>query len=199
MDKQKQKRPYLTIFLSLLKIGAFTFGGGYAMIALFRDEFVDKRHWITGEEFSDMVAIAESTPGPLAINGATYVGYKVGELPGALLGTAGVCLPSLVVIYVISLFFDRFLELSVVAWAFKGIQACVAYLILAAGIKMIRELPRTAFSVTLLILTMVALITLTLLSVAFSTVFYILIGGGIGVAAYAIAALRRRAGKGERS
>ena len=109
------------LFGTFFKIGAFTFGGGYAMVALLEHEFVEEKRWLTREEFLDMVAIAESTPGPVAVNSATYIGYKLAGVAGAAASTLAVCLPSFGVIYLISLFFDRFLQLTVVANAFKEI------------------------------------------------------------------------------
>lgn len=117
------------LFWTFFKIGAFTFGGGYAMVALLQNEFVEEKKWLTKEEFLDMVAIAESTPGPVAVNSATYIGYKIEGTAGAAASTVAVCLPSFAVIYLISLFFDQFLRLSVVASAFHGIQVCVIHLI----------------------------------------------------------------------
>ena len=102
------------LFGTFFKIGAFTFGGGYAMVALLEHEFVEEKRWLTREEFLDMVAIAESTPGPVAVNSATYIGYKLAGVAGAAASTLAVCLPSFAVIYLISLFFDRFLQLTVV-------------------------------------------------------------------------------------
>ena len=99
------------LFWTFFKIGAFTFGGGYAMVALLQNEFVEEKKWVTKEEFLDMVAIAESTPGPVAVNSATYIGYKIEGMAGAAASTVAVCLPSFAVIYLISLFFDQFLRL----------------------------------------------------------------------------------------
>ena len=92
----------LSLFLTMLKIGLFTFGGGYAMIALMENEFVAKKKYLEGDEFMDIVAIAESTPGPIAINLATYIGYKQGKFFGSLLATLGMCIPSFAIIYAIS-------------------------------------------------------------------------------------------------
>ena len=142
-----KKKKILTLFLTFLKIGAFTFGGGYAMIAILENEFVENKKWMTKEEFLDMVAIAESTPGPIAINSATYIGYRQAGFWGSLLSTLGVVLPSFVIIYIISLFFDKFLQFEYVQYAFKGIQACVVYLILSAGIKMLKGLKKTALNI----------------------------------------------------
>ena len=127
-------RKYLNLFLTMFKIGLFTFGGGYAMIALLESEFVSKRKWSEKDEFLDMVAIAESTPGPIAINAATYIGYKMLGVLGSLTATVAVCIPSFVIIYTFSLFFDAFLSFPLVSHAFKGIQVCVIWLILSAGL-----------------------------------------------------------------
>lgn len=97
-----------SLFITFLKIGAFTFGGGYAMIALLENEFVEKKKWLEKSEFLDMVAVAESTPGPVAINSATYIGYKIAGFAGATMSTLAVSIPSFFVIYGISLFFDQF-------------------------------------------------------------------------------------------
>ncbi len=188
MNPSKNKA---ALFFSFLKIGAFTFGGGYAMIALLRREFVEEKKWLSSEEFFDLVAVAESTPGPIAINAATYIGYRAGGLAGSLLATLGVCLPSFVIIYLISLFFDAFLSLKYVTYAFRGIQACVPYLILSAGIKMLKGLKKDVFSVTVFCLTLGCMLAFSLFAVSFSSVFYILISGTLGLILYGIGLLRK--------
>ncbi len=182
------------IFLSMLKIGAFTFGGGYAMIALLENEFVSKKGWMNREEFLDLVAVAESTPGPLAVNSATYIGYKVAGVAGAALGTLAVCLPSFVIIFLISLFFDRFLSLRYVGLAFRGIQVAVIYLIASAGLKMLKSMKKTPLSVTVCAVCAVGLSVLTLASVRFSSVVFILAGGAVGVMVRFIARIGKRGG-----
>ena len=176
----KKSKTLLELFLAFLKIGAFTFGGGYAMIAILQSELVQKKNWIGEEEFLDIVAVAESTPGPIAINAATYIGYKRAGVLGSAAATFGVVLPSFVIIYAISLFFDAFIALTVVRNAFRGIQAAVVYLILAAGVRMLKKLRRNPVSVALLLLTVGAMVTLSILAVSFSTIFYILLGGLVG-------------------
>ena len=183
MAKLKQ---YASLFFTLLKIGLFTFGGGYAMISLLESELVERKKWLEHEEFMDIVVIAESTPGPIAINSATYVGYKRAGVLGAAAATTGVCVPSFVIIYLISLFFDRFMQLQLVASAFKGIQVCVVYLIFSAGLKMFKKMDRSPLSMVLMGLTMVCLVTLSLFAIRFSTIFYIIIGAAIGLCAYGI-------------
>lgn len=183
-------KKYLNLFLTMLKIGLFTFGGGYAMIALLENEFTTKRKWIEKEEFLDMVAIAESTPGPIAINAATYIGYKLLGFLGSLTATVAVCIPSFVIIYTISLFFDTFLSLTLVEYAFKGIQVCVIYLILSAGLKMLRQMKKTPFNILILSAVILCMVAFSVLSVNFSTIFYILISGGIGLFVYTFGLLR---------
>lgn len=187
----KRKKMWLLVFFLFMKIGLFTFGGGYAMIGLIRRELIDRRKWITPEEFTDMIAVSESTPGPLAINSATYVGYKVGGFLGALFATIGVVIPSFVIIFVISLFLERFLQIRVVAAAFQGIQVAVAFLILSAGIKLFRELRKNRLTVALAILVFCAMIVLDALSLSFSSIWFILIGAGIGLAFYIGARIKR--------
>ena len=189
-NSESRLRRLSGIFLSMLKIGAFTFGGGYAMIALIENEFVSRKGWISREEFLDLVAIAESTPGPVAINSATYIGYRIGGVVGAALGTLAVCLPSFAVIFVISLFFDRFLSLRYVSYAFRGIQVAVIYLIATAGLKLLRSMEKTPLSCLLCGASCAGLIVLTLLSVRFSSVWFILAGGAVGVLTWMIARVR---------
>lgn len=179
-------RTLFGLFISMLKIGLFTFGGGYAMIHLLDDEFVGRRAWLSAEEFTDLVVISESTPGPIAINCATYIGYKKAKILGSSVATLGICIPSFTIIYLISLFFDAFLSVRWVQSAFRGIQLCVVFLILSAGLKMFRRVKKTPFSVTVMTLTLVSTLTLSLLSVSFSSIFYILIFGTLGLLVYAI-------------
>ncbi len=180
------------LFLTFLKIGAFTFGGGYAMIALLETEFIDRKKWMTREEFLDMVAIAESTPGPVAINSATYIGYKVAGVAGAALSTLAVSLPSFVIIYLISLFFDRFLALEWISRAFRGIQVCVVYLIFTAGFDMLKNLRRDALSLAIFLCVLAVMTAFSILSVGFSSIFYILLSGLVGLTAYSLRRLSRK-------
>ena len=174
-------RQYIDLFLTMLKIGLFTFGGGYAMIALLENQFVTKRAWLNKDEFLDMVVIAESTPGPIAINAATYIGYKNAGIVGSIAATLGICLPSFIIIFAISLFFDAFLSLEIIAYAFKGIQVCVVYLILSAGLKMLKKMKKSIFNIVIFSITVICLVTFSLFAVSFSTIFFILISGVVGL------------------
>lgn len=192
-------KKYFTLFFTMLKIGLFTFGGGYAMIALLENELIRKKQWLEEDEFMDMVAIAESTPGPVAVNAATYVGYKIGGVPGALLSTLAVCIPSFVIIYVISLYFDRFLSVAWVNAAFRGIQVCVAFLILSAGWKLFKKMRKNAFNLIVFSATAVCTLAFSLFSVKFSSVFYVLIGAALGICVYLIGLCRaKKTGEGDK-
>lgn len=182
-----------TLFFTFFKIGLFTFGGGYAMIALLEEEFIQRRRWLDKDEFLDMTAIAESTPGPVAINSATYLGYKLAGVPGAAVATVAVCLPSFLIIYAISLFFEQFTQLTVIANAFKGIQVCVIYLIFSAGVRMLQALDRSLFSSGVLLSVFLAMTSLSLADISVSSILLILLSGAAGVAAWLLG--RRKEGK----
>ena len=131
---------YADLFCTFARIGAFTFGGGYAMLSLLEHECVEKKKWLTADEMTEITVIAESTPGPIAINCATYTGLKQAGLPGAVLATLGMVLPSFLIIVVISAFLQHALTVPLVAKALKGIRAAVALLILQAGIRMLPKI-----------------------------------------------------------
>lgn len=182
----------LKLFLVMFKIGLFTFGGGYAMISLLESELVAKRKWLESDEFLNVVAIAESTPGPVAINAATYVGYKLAGVWGSLSATIAVALPSFSIIFLISLFFDAFLSLKYVAYAFDGIQVCVIFLILSAGVKMLIKLEKTVWNIAVTAVVIAVMIALSVLSIAFSSVWYILITAGLALFLYLFSYFRAR-------
>ena len=174
------------LFINMLKIGLFTFGGGYAMIHLLENEFVSKKKWIEEDEFMDLVAIAESTPGPIAINCSTYIGYKKERILGAVLATLGMCIPSFTIIFLISLFFNQFLSIGWVASAFKGIQVCVVFLILSAGVKMLKKMKKKPFNLIVMSATFLCMVAFGVFAVSFSSIFYILISGLVGLLIYLI-------------
>ena len=138
----KKLKELWELFFTFFKIGLFTFGGGYAMISLIEDECVEKHPWMTHEEMADMLAIAESTPGPISINCATHIGYRQKGFFGAMMTTLGVVLPSFIIILLIANFFDYILEIPLIAAAFRGIAVAVSLLILRVGIKLLRKADR---------------------------------------------------------
>ena len=174
----------LKLFVVYLKIGLFTFGGGYAMIALIKEEIVTKRNWISDEELTDIVTIAESTPGPIAINCATYVGYKIAGFFGSLAATIAVVIPSFVIIFAISLVFDLFLSYTYVQYAFNGIKCAVGLIILSTGIKMLKKIKRTVLSLSCFVLAIIGILVIDFFALNFSTVFFILAGMVIGIVCY---------------
>ncbi|MBQ8725507.1 MAG: chromate transporter [Clostridia bacterium] len=199
MDKNKKIdfKIILDLALSYLKIGLFTFGGGLAMISLLEHEYVERRKWLEKDEFENVVAIAESTPGPVAINCATYIGYKMGGILGSIVATVAVCLPSFLIIYLISLFFNAFIQIELVAYAFKGIQVGVIFLILNAGIKFFKNMKKTAFNIVVFSCTLCCSLAFSLFGVDFSSIFFVLIGGASGFVVYLIGSLCKKGEKGE--
>ncbi|MBE5741977.1 MAG: chromate transporter [Clostridiales bacterium] len=185
----------LDLALSYFKVGLFTFGGGLAMISIIEREYVQKRKWIEKDEFENVVAIAESTPGPVAINCATYIGYKVGKVLGAIIATVAVCLPSFFIIYVISLFFDAFMSLKIVQYAFEGIQIAVIFLIFSAGFKFFKNMKKTPFNLTVFFATFGCMLAFAFFGVTFSSIFYILIGGVLGLTVYLLGLLLKKSKK----
>jgi chromate transporter len=191
----KNRRILLDLILTFIKIGLFTFGGGYAMIALMDNECVEKKQWITHDEFMDVTVIAESTPGPIAINGATYIGYQQAGFMGAVLATIGIVLPSFVILYLISLFFDNLLEITVVASAFKGIKIAVGVLILNAAIKMVKKMRKKTMPVAIMLCSLAASLYINLFALRFSTIYLILIAALFSFTIF-VAGKKRHAGGG---
>ena len=185
----------LSLFLSMLKIGCFAFGGGYAIIALLEGEFITKRKWIEHEEFLDVVAIAESTPGPIAINVATYIGYKQRGFLGAAVATVGICVPSFVFMYIVSLCYEKFMEIAIVAAAFKGIQICVVYLIASAGYKILRKMKKTPWNLMTFTATCAGMVLCTLFEIPISSVVFIFAAGLAGLAAFTVKAKKAKEAK----
>lgn len=184
---QKKWKVLAELFLTMMKIGLFTFGGGYAMIPILQSEFVDKKKWMTEDEFHDMLAVSESTPGPIAINNATFIGYKKAKFFGSLVSTIGVVIPSFVIIYLISLFFDAFLSLTLVSAAFRGIKICVIYLIFSAGLRMYKKEKKTTLFFLLFSAVILTKCLLSLFAIELSTIWMVLGGGLIGLFVWLIA------------
>jgi len=176
----------IDLFLSFAKIGLFTFGGGYAMISLIENDCVEKKKWITHDEMMDVTVIAESTPGPIAINCATYVGYKKGRLPGAIIATLGVVLPSFIIIFLISKFFDRFLEITWAANAFRGIKIAVGILIVDAAVKMLIKMKKKPMPIIMVVCSAVAMMLISIFSINISSMVLMLVSAFIGIVVFII-------------
>lgn len=179
-----KKVSLLDLFGVFAKIGGLTIGGGLAMVAVIERELVTKRKWITDEELLDMIAVAESTPGVIAVNSATFVGYKLRGFLGALVSTIGVVLPSFILISLISLVFEWFLGFEIVTFAFKGANAAVAVLILNAALKLFKKCEKSAYTYIALALAIVLGLIFMIFSI--STVIIIIFGLIVGVVYYTI-------------
>ena len=171
----------LQLFLAFAKIGLFTFGGGYAMISLIENACVEKKQWITHDEMMNITVIAESTPGPIAINCATYVGYKQKGFVGALAATAGMILPSFCIIFAISRFLDHFLEITWIAHAFQGIKIAVGILILDAAIKMLQKMQKKPMPRVIMLCGFTAMLLINIFSVRISSIILMLTAGLISL------------------
>lgn len=146
---------YLKLFTTFFKIGLFTFGGGYAMISIIHKESVEKNKWISQDDLNNIIVIAESTPGPIAINASTFVGYKAGKILGAIVATIGVIFPSIIIITLISIFLNYFKQASIVANAFQGIRAAIIILMIEAIFKLSKPLQKNAFFYSLLLISFI--------------------------------------------
>ena len=169
------------LFLTFAKIGLFTFGGGYAMISIIENNCVERKQWITYDEMMNVTVIAESTPGPIAINCATFTGYKKAGFSGALVATLGMIVPSFVVIYLISVFLDNFLELTIMAHAFKGIKIAVGILILDAAITMIKKMHKKKLPRTIMIGSAIVMFCINLFGWNFSSISLMLISAVVSL------------------
>lgn len=176
----------LDLFLTFAKIGLFTFGGGYAMISMIENHCVERKQWITHDEMMNVTVIAESTPGPIAINCATFVGFKQAGLLGALIATFGMVFPSFVIIYTVSMFLDNFLEITLIANAFKGIKVAVGILVLDAAITMIRKMHRRVLPKVIMLCSFAAMLLINIFAWDFSSIALMLVAAAISLAIFCV-------------
>ncbi len=185
----------INLFFAFFKIGLFTFGGGYAMIAQIRESLVEKKKWISEDELLHIITISEATPGPIAINMATFIGYKRRGFFGSAMATLGVVLPSFIIIFIISLFAQKFLSFQYVDYAFAGINSAVAFLILKTGLSMFSKMEKKVLPLICFITVFGLIIAFEFLNIKFPAVYFILIGGVIGVFAYSIFKIKKEEGE----
>lgn len=172
------------LFLTFAKIGLFTFGGGYAMIAMITDACVEKKKWISHDEMMNITVIAESTPGPIAINCATFVGYKQAGFIGAVMATLGIVIPSFLVIYIISMLLDNFMQLTVIANAFKGIKVAVGIIILDAALTMLKKMPKKPFPKAVMACAFIAMLVINVFALKISSISLIVTAAVVSVAVF---------------
>ena len=184
--KKHSFRNYISLFLTFLKLGLFSIGGGTTMLTLLQGELVEKKKWIDNDELMEMTAISESTPGPIAINLATYLGYARGGFLGALFATLGVVLPPFTIMFVISLFFQNLLDYEVVRYAFIGVKCGVVFLLCKVAITLIISNKKDWFAILILVSVTTLMVVFTILAISFSTIYFILIGAVLGLLIYGL-------------
>ena len=176
----------LDLFLTFAKIGMFTFGGGYAMIAMIEHHCVERKQWITHDEMMNVTVIAESTPGPIAINCATFTGYKKAGFMGAVAATLGIVVPSFMAIYLISMFLDNFLELSIIAHAFKGIKIAVGILILDAAVTMIKKMHKKKLPRVIMVCSAIAMLCVNMFAWKISSISLMLLAAAVSLTIFVV-------------
>ena len=184
----------LELFFTFAKIGLFTFGGGYAMISIIENQCVERKKWISSDEMMNMTVIAESTPGPIAINCSTFAGYKRAGIPGAFAATLGMVMPSFIVIYFISMYLDNFLELRIIANAFKGIKIGVGFLILNAGITMLKKMPKKKLSKVIMICSCITMLCINFFAWKISSISLMVVAAMVSLVLFNIQEIQKQKG-----
>lgn len=181
-----KKNIFSDLFFTFMKIGLFTFGGGYAMISIIEHSCVEEKAWITHDDMMTVTVIAESTPGPIAINCATFVGYRQAGLLGAIIATLGIVFPSFIIIYAISISLDNLLEVVVIMKAFKGIKIAVGLLILDAAVTMIRKMSKKPLPIAIMICSFGAMFTINVFAWHISSIALMLLAAVVSLAIFSM-------------
>lgn len=182
------------LFFTFANIGLFTFGGGYAMLSMIEHHCVEQKQWITHDEMMNITVIAESTPGPIAINCATFTGYRQAGFFGALAATLGIVFPSFAVIYVISRFLDHFLEITLIAHAFQGIKIGAGLLILDAAVVMIQKMPKKLLPRIIMIFSAAAMLMISAFSWNFSSISLMLTAAAVSLCIFLLKEMSQKKG-----
>lgn len=182
------------LFFTFANIGLFTFGGGYAMLSMIEHQCVEQKQWITHDEMMNITVIAESTPGPIAINCATFTGYRQAGFSGALAATLGIVFPSFAVIYVISRFLDHFLEITLIAHAFQGIKIGAGLLILDAAVVMIQKMPKKLLPRIIMIFSAAAMLMISAFSWNFSSISLMLTAAAVSLCIFLLKEVSQKKG-----
>ena len=177
---------YMQLFFSFLLVGLFSIGGGYAAIPLIQAQVVQAHAWLSMAEFTNLVTIAEMTPGPIAINCATFTGYKKASFIGALIATLGMIVPSFAIIYLISMFLDNFLELTIIANAFKGIKIAVGILILDVAFTMIKKMHKKKLPRAIILCSAIVMLCINIFAWNFSSISLMLIAAVVSLTIFVL-------------
>ena len=191
MKEKKSFKNLLMLFLTFFKLGIFSIGGGPTMLTLLQGELVEKKKWLTNDELMEMTAIAESTPGPIAINLATYLGYKKGGFFGALFSTLGVIITPFALMFCISLFLENILSIEAIKYAFMGVKVGVVFLLLKVSFTLVKSLKKDWFGILLLCSVTTAMVLITIFAINFSAIYFILLGAVLGLVVYGIIPKKR--------
>lgn len=186
MKNHRSFKSYIELFLTFFKLGIFSIGGGTTMLTLLQGELVERKKWIDNDELMEMTAISESTPGPIAINLATYLGYSRGGFLGALLATLGVVLPPFTIMFIISLFFQNLLSYEAVKYAFMGVKCGVVFLLCKVAITLIKENKKDILGISILVIVTILMVVFTIFAINFSAIYFILIGAVLGLLIYGL-------------
>ena len=191
MEKKNTLKNIVNLFLTFFKLGIFSIGGGPTMLTLLQGELVEKKKWLTNDELMEMTAIAESTPGPIAINLATYLGYKKGGFFGALFSTLGVIITPFALMFCISLFLENILSIEAIKYAFMGVKVGVVFLLLKVSFTLVKSLKKDWFGILLLCSVTIAMVLITIFAINFSAIYFILLGAILGLLVYGIIPKKR--------
>lgn len=195
MKKRNKFYECLILFYVFAKIGLFTFGGGYAMIPIIQSEVSEKRKWVKPSEILDVLAISESTPGPISVNAATYIGYRVAGFWGALFSTLGLIIPSFLIIFAISFFYKTFMSWKIVSAAFKGIKVGVIILLVSAVFKLKKGVPVNWKSGIIFICTLIAMLAVSIFQIQIPSFSIILIVLGLLIGVVTTIITRKKGSK----
>jgi chromate transporter len=192
VKEKKSLKNLIELFLTFFKLGIFAIGGGPAMLTLIQGEFVEKKKWLNNDELMEMTAIAESTPGPIAINLATYLGYKKGGFFGALLSTLAIVITPFTLMFLISLFLSNILKNEAVQYAFMGVKVGVVFLLLKVSFTLVKDIKKDVFGVIILTIVTIAMVLITIFAINYSAIYFILAGAVLGLLIYGVIPRKRR-------
>ena len=192
MKEKKSFKNLLTLFLTFFKLGLFAIGGGPVILTLIQGEFVEKKKWLNNDELMEVTALAESTPGPIAINLATYLGYKKGGFLGALVSTLGVIITPFALMFCISLFLENLLSFEAVKYAFMGVKVGVVFILLKVSFTLVKNMKKDWFGIFILSVVTILMVLFTVFAINFSAIYFILIGALLGLLVYGIIPKKRR-------
>ena len=189
---EKTFKNYLVLFWTFFKISLFTFGGGYTMVSLIQEELASKKKWVSDEELGNIIVIAESTPGPISLNCATFIGYKLLGVLGSIVATVAIMLPPTIIILIISVFYNEFRSLEIIDKAFKGISVGVAVLIILAALRLIKKTNKSVLKFILFPIATALVILNEFLGWNISTIYFILCGAVAGIITTAVIAAAKK-------